>query len=103
MNRLAALILAIFLATFAYGQEAVLDTTKTSPQDTSARVLNNVTKVSSFDHLGHNMLLSAFGWYIGNTFYQEKAARGESAQAPRFIIAPIAYDIHKGAVLSVQF
>lgn len=49
---------------------------------------------------------ASIGWYIGNTFYQEKVARASgnrAAQAPRFIIAPIAYDDHKGAVLSVNF
>ncbi len=46
---------------------------------------------------------ASIGWYIGNTFYQEKASRGQIAQAPKFIIAPIAYDDHKGAVMSVSF
>lgn len=46
---------------------------------------------------------ASIGWYIGNTFYQEKASRGETAQSPRFIIAPIAYNDHKGAVMSLSF
>lgn len=62
MNRLATLIPTIFLATFVYGQEAASGDSKNIPQDTSARVSDNITKVSPFDHLGHNMLLSAFGW-----------------------------------------
>lgn len=49
---------------------------------------------------------ASIGWYIGNTFYQEKYAgqsAREQAHNPKFVIAPVFYDDYKGAVASIAF
>lgn len=43
---------------------------------------------------------ASIGWYIGNTFYQEKTGRNKQ---PKIVIAPVFYDDYKGAAISVQF
>ena len=63
---------------------------------TTSVTVDSARKLSPFDHLGHNMLLSAFG----SVFYKEKV--GEKQTPPKVTIAPLFYDDTKGAVLSVR-
>ncbi|MCF0215598.1 MAG: phosphatase PAP2 family protein [Fibrobacteraceae bacterium] len=51
---------------------------------------------------------ASIGWYIGNTFYQEKSghktlANNRPATEPGFIIAPILYEDRKGGVVLMKF
>ncbi len=43
---------------------------------------------------------ASIGWYIGNTFYQEKTGRNKQ---PKIVIAPVFYDDYKGAAISMLF
>jgi len=52
------------------------------------------------DAVAGTLMGASIGWYIGNTFYKEKV--GGSASEPRVTIAPLFYDDHKGAVISVR-
>ena len=52
------------------------------------------------DAVAGTLMGASIGWYIGNTFYKEKM--GKSGPAPKVAIAPLIYDDHKGAVVSVM-
>lgn len=52
------------------------------------------------DAVAGSLMGASIGWYIGNTFYKEKT--GKPGTAPKVAIAPLIYDDHKGAVVSVM-
>ena len=57
---LLALVLFAAFASFAHAETPAADSTSV---DSAA--VDTAQKLSPFDHLGHNMLLSAFGWPLG--------------------------------------
>lgn len=62
MRHILPALIILALATFANGQEdstAVLDSTT---NNSVATISSTEKELSPFDHLGHNMLWSAFGW-----------------------------------------
>ena len=55
------------------------------------------------DAVAGTLMGASIGWYIGNTFYREKVDKSGNANSePKFTIAPLFYDDHKGAVVSVR-
>lgn len=61
MNRILSIILIFLFTVLAHGQEPVSDTTVVR-QSTDHKSNSASVTLSPFDHLGHNMLWSAFGW-----------------------------------------
>ena len=57
---LLVLLLFTAFASFAHAEMPAADSTSA---DSAA--IDSAQKLSPFDHLGHNMLLSAFGWPLG--------------------------------------
>ena len=55
------LVLFTAFAGFAHAETPSIDSTTVD----SVATVDNPPKLSPFDHLGHNMLLSAFGWPLG--------------------------------------
>lgn len=53
------------------------------------------------DAVAGTLMGASIGWYIGNTFYREKA--GKKQGMPRVAVAPMLVDDAKGAVVSVLF
>ena len=59
-KKILVLVLFMAFASFAYAETPTIDSTIA---DSAA--VDTAQKLSPFDHLGHNMLLSAFGWPLG--------------------------------------
>ena len=70
-------VLVLFTAFvgFAHAETPLIDSTTV---DSAA--VDTAPKLSPFDHLGHNMLLSAFGWPLG-AFHDQ---RGPRSPSPRY-------------------
>ena len=73
-------VLVLFTAFvgFAHAETPSIDSTTVDSAATSASV-DSVQKLSPLDHLGHNMLLSAFGWPSGHSM--TNAAQGHHRPA----------------------
>ena len=75
---------------------------------TTSVTVNSAQKLSPFGHLGHNMLLSVFGWPAGHSMTNAAMAMSiasynrDKQTPPKVTIAPLFYDDTKGAVLSVR-
>ena len=55
------------------------------------------------DAVAGTLMGASIGWYIGNTFYREKVGKsGGTHTESKITIAPLFYDDHKGAVVSVR-
>jgi membrane-associated phospholipid phosphatase len=63
-KKILVLVLFTAFASFAHAETPTIDSTSADSAATSANV-DTAQKLSPFDHLGHNMLLSAFGWPLG--------------------------------------
>ena len=59
-KKILVLVLFTAFASFAHAETPAADSTSV---DSAA--IDSAQKLSPFDHLGHNMLLSAFGWPLG--------------------------------------
>ncbi|WP_297945496.1 phosphatase PAP2 family protein [uncultured Fibrobacter sp.] len=63
-KKILVLVLLAAFASFAHAETPSIDSTTVDSAVTSANV-DAAQKLSPLDHLGHNMLLSAFGWPLG--------------------------------------
>jgi len=107
MQKILIIFFLIAITTFCHGQETSIDST------------NNPQIISPFDHLGSKgeahwfsdavagvLMGASIGWYIGNTFYQEKnrlAGIQDSLNSYKFTIWPLIDDKTKGVVASLNF